>query len=284
MKTLKRAFNGIEEVLHHLNILVVTIGEREISAHCPFHKDSHPSFSINVRTENWICYQCGESGRTLESLVSKVTGQPEAPSLLREVKRRSLHQVPLEEKPVDPNIIMAKYLETMPVPTWALERRQLTQEMAEMYGLRWSKGWVIPIWSPDGALWGWQFKQLDFVSNYPKSVKKSQTLFGYRELESPHRLVLVESPLDVVRLASFGVAAVATFGAYVSKAQMVLIVEACESVLLALDNDATGQAQSEKVYPYFAHRVPTQILQYERTRAKDPGDMSDAEIERLFEL
>lgn len=72
-------------------------------------------------------------------------------------------------------------------------------------------GWIIPIWSPAGPLLGWQYKRLDIVANWPKKVKKSETLFGLRELReipaTAHAVAIVESPLDVVRLASAGVTA-----------------------------------------------------------------------------
>lgn len=33
---------------------------------CPFHADSHPSLTFNVRTNRYRCYVCGEYGRTID--------------------------------------------------------------------------------------------------------------------------------------------------------------------------------------------------------------------------
>ena len=49
--------DAVEEILDQLGINVVSAG-KEISAHCPFHADAHPSFSINASSGLWICYQC----------------------------------------------------------------------------------------------------------------------------------------------------------------------------------------------------------------------------------
>lgn len=276
-----------EEVLEQLGIKVSAVGEFEISASCPFHADNHPSFSINSKTGLWICYQCSRAG-TLSMLVQELGGDTNPVEFLREVKHKNIRRKqkaqPLpEEPPLDPFVVYARYEAFKQVPPWALEQRMLNEQVCEDYGIKWDKGWVIPIWSPDGEeLMGWQFKRMDFVSNFPKAVKKSQTLFGLRELPDPSPvLVLVESPLDVVRLASVGVPAVSSYGAYVSKVQIKMLVSVADRIVLALDNDREGNAQTEKIYPRLARLLPT-------TRAvlpsgtKDPGDLSDRQALRVF--
>jgi len=98
----------------------------------------------------------------------------------------------------------------------------------------------------NASIVGVAVQRLDYVSNYPKAVKKSTTLFGYRELESD-TVVLVESPLDVLRLAAVGCGGGGCLqGAYVSNAQVTLLVEyaACN---LGLDNDKAGVEQTQKL-------------------------------------
>lgn len=275
-----------EEVLEQLDIEIAIVGEREITAHCPFHSDAHPSFSMNASTFLWICYQCGQSG-TLEMLVSLVTGgKVNATEMLREVRRQAVEPKkvktePIEEIKIDPDVLQVRYEDFKSPPAWALDSRAITDEAIKEYGIKWDHGWIIPIWEPETAdLWGWQFKRLDFVSNYPRSVKKSRTLFGLRELSSSV-VALVESPLDVVRLAGAGIAAVAAYGAFVSKVQLRFLIEVADRILLALDNDEEGVRQTEKIYPYLAKRVPTIRVQMPEG-CKDPGDLQDEQIEEVF--
>jgi hypothetical protein len=55
------------------------------------------------------------------------------------------------------------------------------------------------------SLWGWQEKGARgrFFKNQPAGVKKSKTVFGVEILTSTHDLIVVESPLDAVRLTGF---------------------------------------------------------------------------------
>ena len=192
---------------------------------------------------------------------------------------------PEEAPPPNPFIVTACYEEFDDPPDWALDERMISRGTAERYGLRWNKGWIIPVWaSPfDGGkheLWGWQFKRLDTVLNYPKGVKKSLTLFGLRELVSS-TVVLVESPLDVVRLASVGVIAVASYGAFVSKAQLRLLIEVADKLILALDNDKEGVAQTSKIFPVLSKVMPTKGVIFP-DGAKDPGDLDDDQVAKVF--
>lgn len=288
MRTMKTT--SPEGVLAQLGIKTVGNGEREISAHCPFHTDRHPSFSMNAQTGLWICYQCSASG-TLPMLVSMIGGKGESPEMMLRELRRSTQRKRLQPDPepepepeTDPFVLFAKYETFIRPPGWALKERRITKEIAKRYGVRWDRGWVIPIWSPEvmPALWGWQFKRLEYVSNYPKAVKKSTTLFGYRELQED-TVVLVESPLDVLRLAVVGVAAVAAYGAYVSNTQLKLLVEYADRIILALDKDKAGEEQTAKLFPKLARQLPTTKVIYP-DGVKDPGDMSDTQARKLVDI
>lgn len=280
---------AVEDVLDALDIVVSSKGDREIACHCPFHADRHPSFSINKETGFWICYQCGEHGN-LESLIKKVKEGIDPVSLLRPLRRRTIGQrlrtarVEHEEPAaVDPLLVQAEYESFQTPPEWALQDRLLDPGAATRYGLKWNKGWVIPVWSPEAELWGWQFKRLDLVRNYPSGVKKSKTLFGLRETKS-ETAFLVESPLDVVRMASVGVeGGVASFGAMVSNAQMRLLMEHFDHIVVALDNDREGKQQGKKVYQHLNRLIPAELFEY-RADVKDPGEMTRKQLVRSFSV
>ena len=276
--------SDVEDVLDQLHIGVVTVG-REISAHCPFHTDAHPSFSMNAETGLWICYQCGESG-TLEMLVEKVGGTVDVKTFLREAKVKKLKTPEPKPEPEETEsnnlpLLYAQYEMFGVPPRWALNERMITRPAAELYRLKWDHGWIIPIWEPLGyELWGWQYKSPGTVANYPKAVKKSKTLFGVNELIGD-QVVLVESPLDVGRLASVGIYAAASYGAMVSKAQIQVLIDVADRIVLALDNDEEGERQADKLYRYLNKFVVTKRITYP-SGVKDPGEATDDQLEMMF--
>jgi hypothetical protein len=281
----------VQEVLNTLGMEIAIAGAREISCHCPFHTDRHPSFSINAESGLWVCFQCGERG-SLEQLISRVGKGAEPVAYLRELRQSNVGKYKpkalveeVDEEPIAA-MIYAKYESFKLPPTWAYEDRFMTLECVERFGLKWNKGWVIPLWAPElrgnpTDLWGWQFKRLDFVQNYPAGIHKAQTLFGLRECKSDCTF-LVESPLDVVRLASFGFeGGLASFGAMVSQAQLQILLERSERVIVALDNDLEGRRQGKKVYRWLSRFLPAEMLKY-HSDVKDVGEMPDDELAEVL--
>lgn len=253
---------------------------------------------MNASSGLWICYSCGRGG-TMEMLIGELGDSDADPKLvLRDVRQANLptkrtkdlpEPEPEEVLAPDPLFIYARFDGFTTPPDRVLETRWIDGDHAAEFAIRWDKGWVIPIWAPDitipqESLWGWQWKRMSVVLNWPNEVKKSGSLFGLRELGrfgDMSTVAIVESPLDVVRLAMCDVAAVAAFGAYVSKTQQQLLMENADRVLLALDNDKAGHEQADKIYPYLARHVPTAKVIYP-DGVKDPGDMTDEQIERTF--
>jgi hypothetical protein len=280
----------LSSVLTELGVDVRRVGEREISGCCPVHLkttghiDRSPSWSMNATTGAWICYSCGARG-SLYSLISDLTGDYksiwEVHSFLIQSGLDRLNTVEKEEP--QPDIDWISYNKFSDVPSHLLDSKNLDTTIARQYGVKWNptnKSWVIPIVSSESQLVGWQEKKKDWVRNYPVGVKKSESLFGIERFKSKVA-VLVESPLDVVRLAGVTdeVSGLATFGAYISKNQINLVSEVADSLIVAMDNDQAGVESSQRLWktlPRFKDGV--KWLKYAHTNAKDLGDMTDSEI------
>jgi DNA primase len=145
--------------------------------------------------------------------------------------------------------------------------------------------WVIPIRTAQGKLLGYQRKRGKYVENVPEDMRKSRTLFGIDVFDGG-TAILVESPLDVVRLTSAGVdGGVAAFGAGVSKYQMNLLLEEADEIVLALDNDEAGILSTQKLKATYGRRIPLLTLCYDYTPdAKDVGEMEkDSQIRRAVD-
>jgi hypothetical protein len=169
-------------------------------------------------------------------------------------------------------------------PAWALDARGITPLAASEHRVKWdvkTSSWITPIRDcVSGKLLGWQEKGQGhrYFRNRPAGVAKSLTLFGIEVWENP-TMIVVESPLDVVRLTSLGIhGGVSTFGASVSSGQIALMLQA-ENLVVAFDNDVAGRKASE--FMLSASRklgFECRFLNYQGTRAKDIGDMSEDEI------
>ena len=290
MAIMTTGITDLSSVLSQLGVDVRRIGEKEISGCCPVHLkvtghvDRSPSWSMNATTGAWICYSCGARG-SLYGLVSELTGDYksiwEVHSFLIESGLNRLTEVEREEP--QPDIDWITFNKFSDVTERLLERKSLDATVARRFGIKWNpenKSWVIPIVSAEGELSGWQEKKKDWVRNYPIGVKKSESLFGVERIKSKVA-VLVESPLDVVRLAGVTeeVSGLATFGAYVSKQQIHLANDIADTLIVAMDNDSAGIESGMRLWktlPRFKGGV--KWLKYSHTNAKDLGDMTDAQI------
>lgn len=289
----------MERVLTRLNIEPVNSRGSEILALCPGHKevtgkeDRTPSWWINSETGAHICFSCGFKG-SLWSLIATVQGLKDANGLLDYADAKdwlylSFDNLMLGSQEEEQEESIFKEVSslgesrlalfTLP-PENALKARGFTVEAAEQYELLWDtqhSNWISVIRDPhSNKLLGWQEKGFSrrYFRNYPQGVEKSTTLFGFNQYKGG-RMIVVESPLDVVRLASVGISGgVSTYGSMISNTQINLIKEADE-IVFALDNDESGITSSKKMLDL---NFESWYFNYAHTDMKDIGAMSKSEI------
>lgn len=289
----------IEEMTDTLSRLgIETVDSRgyEINGYCSAHEertghiDRNPSWWINADSGAFICFSCGWKGN-LYSLISYMQdieiGKVQdwlgsATSLVTRFERLKVPvRPPIEEVTRVTESMLSAFTS---VPTEALEVRGLSASSSEEYGLRWdarNKNWIIPIREPiTNKLLGWQEKGFDrrYFKNVPAGIKKSNALFGYDQYQGG-TMIVVESPLDVIRLASIGIkGAVAVFGAMVSTAQVNLI-RGADKIIFAMDNDDAGKSSSASLLETCKEMgIECWFFNYGEIDVKDVGAMSRAEI------
>lgn len=290
----------IERTLLRLGVSASARG-KELGALCPMHefrvgkKDSNPSWSINSITGAHHCFSCGYKGNllTLISDLLEFGDLDKAKSWLRtdleldfdfisrqleEAKRSYIHLpklVPMSE---------ARLAVFGDVPIWAANERGITLDASNKYGVRWQENdssWILPIRTLDhNKLLGWQEKgQLSRrFFNRPPGVPKSKTLFGLDCWDGDQMLV-VESPLDAVKLSSVGIqGGVATYGAIVS-ADQIDIMRRAKTLVIALDNDEPGKKASSQLLSAFRKGgLECWFFNYGDFQVKDIGDMTQDQI------
>jgi DNA primase len=92
-------------------------------------------------------------------------------------------------------------------------------------------------------------------------------------------MILVESPLDVVRLESIGITGgVASFGSLVSNDQVQLLKSA-ERLIIAMDNDDAGNLSASNLLQALLQcNKEAWFFDYSDTDMKDVGGMSRQEV------
>lgn len=296
----------LEGVLSELGMTLGRSTEKEVWATCPLHEqrtgsaDRKPTnFSVNRATGQSFCFGCGYTAG-LTNMVATVLGVSawDASQWLRERGASLLDVVQRIERKVanqtmkigqfkegdkfaaDPDVEFSTFADP---PDDHLYLRSLLRESADYYRIRWDDGWIVPISDPDGRVRGWQFKNQREFLNYPKRIKKSNYLFG-ADVFTGRKAVLVESPLDVVRLHSAGYhGGLSSFGVRVSDVQMNLILGMTDHLVLALDNDEEGRNMTERIIEKYRGRLRLHVFNYGGSKAKDPGDMTDEEIARSMD-
>lgn len=286
----------MEQVLDDLGVEHVGSRGDEIQGFCPMHeqrtgkKDRNPSWYINAETGAHICFSCEYRGNII-SLTAALRDSSyddakewlsQGGELMARFERAVSKPKEIFEELV--YISEASLAGFTDPPEYALKARGLTLSSAQQYGLRWepqTESWVIPIRDPQtNKLQGWQVKAFSgrHFRNYPVGVKKSNSLFGYGQYTGGD-MIVVESPLDVVRLASIGISGgVALYGALISDTQLKYI-QLADRIVFALDSDEAGIISSLKmVQATKSHNFEAWFFDYSDTPMKDVGGMSKAEV------
>jgi hypothetical protein len=290
----------VERVLVGLDLQLYAQRGVEVNGLCPMHKkrtgkdDHSPSWWINSESGAHICFSCGYKGNIF-TLVADVKGisyfdaqdyigdSVEVPldSLMRRIKDLPQYVQP-EETIAMSEARLAVYTDP---PEIELKKRFLKIGPVNVHGVLWDKSneaWILPIRDPDdGSLWGWQEKGARgrFFRNQPAGVKKSRTVFGVHIMSSTHDLIVVESPLDAVRLTGLGHNAISTFGAIMSEEQAKILRRA-PKIIAAFDNDKAGHTANEQMRGFARkYGMDLHYFNYRGIDVKDVGDMTEAEIE-----
>jgi len=293
----------MERTLDALGIEYVDSRGSEIQGFCPGHiervghADNNPSWYINCDTGAHICFSCQYKG-SLYSLIAYVNQfyaeeggydferakawLNEGGELLEAFERAiSKPKETFEELVYVSEASLAAFVEP---PIHALKSRGLTPEAAAHHQVLWDarrENWIIPIRNVyNGSLIGWQEKGFSgrYFKNCPTGVKKSNALFGFDRYTGGD-MIVVESPLDVVRLTSIGITGgVSTYGSMISDQQLKNIKFA-DRIIFALDSDEAGLTSSLKMLKASQDSgFESWFFEYADIDVKDVGGMSKTEV------
>jgi hypothetical protein len=293
--------SNVLDVVQALGIEGIIRGD-EYVAPCPAHAertgspDAHPSWSVNLTAGISYCFSCHYKS-SLQGLIVFMVGEESAKDwsvgeasldsrgLLRRLAGVTSN---LYIKPVTNVGFSETALDVFTTaPKWALKKRDVSEQACLEMGALWDgrqNMWSLLVRNAAGNLLGWQQKSdkgSKRFNNWPTGMSMADCLFGLqcaeKNMKPNDSIVVVESPLDAVRLWDMGFPAVAIYGSILSASQVSLLKH--HHVIVAPDNDAAGKrmmAHANGVLP-----MPKVVSWGRYSTGVDPGDLSRTSLSRL---
>lgn len=287
-------------ILESLGVEIVSDEGKEIKGLCPVHKlatgreDEHPSWYMNAVTGAWICFSCKSKG-SLHSLVETLGGDITALERIEIEAMKSkvgkwTAEPEEEDAPTTITPMEARAFNRLPFPgPKARADRDLDKDTCELLNIRWKKEdscFMLPIYSFDMQLLGWQEKGFfGHFNNYPKGMKRSQSLFGFHAVDEGVTVALVESPLDAARFWRYEMPAVAVYGSYTSADQLAALSRVADRVVVAFDNDKAGHTGTA-IASRMLTNLGTDVRFFDYgvgNDGRDPGDLRVGQLIDGFE-
>ena len=233
---------------------------------CPYHKDSNPSFSINIKKKLFICYACGAKGNirqlmehlgVSDSLDKEELSVNELSEKIRGVSDLvSNTQRPPVGIPIPPRI----YADADAIHNYWTTTRKLSPFTVTSYKLGYdilNDEAIIPVRDINGHNIGIIRRTFDSTRPrylYSKGMKTSEVVFGaYEALELAKNsgrkgvLVITEGAIDAMTIHNFQTTkvfyvGVAILGSRISKQQAEIIKRlGFEEIIIATDMDRAGK-------------------------------------------
>lgn len=242
---------------------------------CPFHDDSTPSMSVNIRKGVYVCYACGAKGRI--ERMARHLGADWTPRTALDTLVEDLERLFSPPPPLPDERELLRY--NMPTNYWTDERHFLSSTVRA-----WELGYdpimragTIPVRNFSGVYLGIILRHVDPNVRpkylYQRGFSKSEHLFGAHKAKYHNSIVVVEGALDAIALWDVGAPAVALMGSQVSETQKMLLRTLGPTyVLIATDADEAGRIAGKAVQESLPGEVKVGWYRYPQG-VKDPGEL-----------
>lgn len=293
----------VVRVVGDLDLPYMRVVENRIVSGCPFkaheHDFEHPGFSVFTDTGHWICFKgCGQGDMVeLVSVVKEITLAEARKWLLKHI-HVDMNEVILrlgnKESIVleTPNYFQSDYdMQDSTKTSVYILQRGFTKSTVKIWGVRIDKVihcLVIPIYSIDNELVGIVRREVPGYELptrtkywYSPGFSVSDHLFGANVHRPLGSTILVEGPLDVMRLHQFGhTNAVALLGAHCSNNQQKLLAKLGNVVYTGLDMDEAGLIARKKIIKDLSGKFVVKVINWPE---KDPGECSQEQVDEAIQ-
>ena len=285
----------IINILEANNVKNIKFANDEIRCCCPFHHETNPSFSINVKTGKYICFSgsCGVKG-DLYSFISKLTGVSYKEAKhnfeinLQNLKYNNIINETLDLfKKESKKIDYIKYnnykfieLKDLQDELKILKIINISKIISDLVGLKicltnpYKKRLVVPIEENI-----YEFRDIMKQSNkkclYESGIKISNYLFNIIVNKNDKNIFLTEGTKDAMSIAGFGFNSCCTFGINISDKQIANLLKlGINKVYIMRDNDEAGYKSNINTYNILKKYIDCQIIKYPKDfKYKDPNEI-----------
>lgn len=268
-----------------------TIGGNYIRSTCPIHGGDNPTaFVYHIETHLWTCHtQCGNGDIfTLVSELYDLDTFPKAVDMVCAMFKIDLAGVDFDES--DQANEQRRWLKYYAIKE---EKRQpftmqmfgecirlSYRELDALYSPSFNR-YIFPVRDVDGRIVGASCRTADDTVkpkwvHYPRGLKFSSILYGIKRGHS--KVYVCEGIIDALRLESFGVHAVCTFGCHLSRAQVNLLIENYDEIIMAYDNDSAGITGTNNAIRMLKNKINVKVL-----ILNDYNDVGEIERKEDFE-
>ena len=292
----------VDQIIEKYNIRIATQTQDEYRCFCPIHEESNPSFSINKKTGNWICFSgCGAGN--LISLTMKINkcGYQEAKKMLYgddnllryEEVHNNCDTVKLPSVVALPEFF-TNIKDKDNCPAYVLNRMKLATAIEFGIGFC-DEGYfqnriIVPIVQNKTAV---GFVARDYSGNaekkylFPKGFKSRDYIFNADNISSSE-VILVEGPFDAISMWEKGFRNTGCiFGIDISVRQVdIMIKKKIDSVVLCFDNDEGAKKnfgllaakQIAQRFKYYFKNISIMKL----PGSRDPDECSQIELSLAY--
>ncbi len=297
--------DSILRIAEELDLAAAHVVENRVVAQCPFREHEHdferPGFSIFMDTGHWICFKgCGQGDMmSLISSIKEIT-LTEAKSWIRKFVHPNIDDVLERLKPTVyysnkeiPNYYKQDWEQQDGTKTsqYILDRG-FTPATLSKFGVRLDcvlHCLVIPIRDMDRHIVGVVRREVPGYELptrtkyfYSPGFSCADHLFGIDQHSPPGSIIVVEGPLDVMRLHQYGYTnAVGLLGSYCSPSQQRLLAKLGSTVYVGLDNDEAGRTAAKRVIKDLSGQFVVKVIEWPQN---DPGECSQEEVDTAMEV
>jgi DNA primase len=283
----------IERTLNAIGLDIEAETSDDWLVYCPYHSNHRtPAGEVSKETGLFFCFSCSVSA-TLERLVMRVSNRTYFEAL-RLIKSKAVAsnivgdvEKSLSKKPdlvQFDEVLVARLHQNAKDSDRAMryfKYRRIDQSVSA-FSLGYSEGQdmvTVPVHTAEGMLVGFVARSIegkDFKNS--TGLPKSKVLFNLHRVKSSPYVVVVESSFDAILLSQYGIAAVASLGAGVSRRQTDLLKQYYSQVFIIPDADNAGEEMKRKMIDRLGNAVVPLSLP---EGAKDVGDLNDSQLNRL---
>lgn len=283
----------------------------EAWACCPFHSETKPSFSVNLRTGKWHCLGCHERGRSINGLIAKIEGltsDAEVSEFIRYAAVKQVDEIREDLRAVlrdrKDNMSRRSLPDTTSTDEWRIYasgehpymlKRGFESDTMRAYRIGYdasAQSVTIPVFEHGTCRFVFRRSvRRDARPKYlyPQNVTKSCYLWGLDKDKSVYRgkpVIITEGSLDALWLKQHGYeGAVAILGSFISREQVrkILALDPSE-IILFFDNDDAGYDATKHAGKEFLDSGIQRVcyLRYIEGSGDDPQGCNAKEIQKMI--